>query len=165
MRTNRLRLSTSLDLIGAGDGNEKAISIQREGNHVSRLSSPGHEQSAGDTHLKSSSEMSNVPTAPRSTANSAWSGPYHALSSSCPSILLNLTSDETIGRGSDEKPRSRSAMRRIERRAPFGQELARLTCPTSIPPLQISFPAATPTPLAPATLPRGRERATYANAP
>lgn len=164
MRTNRLRLSTSLDLIGAGDGNEKAISIQREGNHVSRLSSPGHEQSAGDTHRKSSSEMSNVPTAPRSTANSTWSGPYHALSSSCPSILLNLTSDETIERLRREAS-GRSAMRRNQRHVPFGQELARLTCPTSIPPSQTSSPATTPTPLVPVTLPRGRERATYANAP
>lgn len=43
------------------------------------------------THLNRASLMSNVPTAPRSTAIATWSGPYHARSSSVPSILWNLS--------------------------------------------------------------------------
>lgn len=42
------------------------------------------------SHLKSSSEMRSVPIAPRSAASRTWSGPYHALISSDPSILKNL---------------------------------------------------------------------------
>ena len=42
------------------------------------------------TDRNNSSEISNVPMAPRSAANRTWSGPYHALISSEPSILKNL---------------------------------------------------------------------------
>ncbi len=42
------------------------------------------------SHLKSSSDISNVPIAPLSAARATWSGPYHARISSVPSILKNL---------------------------------------------------------------------------
>lgn len=42
------------------------------------------------SYLNNSSEMRSEPIAPRCSANSTWSGPYHARSSSEPNVLKNL---------------------------------------------------------------------------
>jgi hypothetical protein len=71
--TNFFRRLKSLDLNNIQSIFELARTLEKTSGYLNRLS-----------------EMSRVPTAPRSAALSTWSSPYHARSSSDASILLNL---------------------------------------------------------------------------